>query len=67
MSIGGLGRGDQAAFEALRDGLNRRERVIQFVTKNANEALPRFALFVAKRSAQITQHNQMMGQAFLAK
>src|SRR5216684_7287703 len=35
--------------------------------KNANEPLPRFALFVAERAAQIAQDHEMMWQAALAE
>ena len=35
--------------------------------ENADEPLPRFALFVAKRAAQVAQDNQVMGPASLAK
>src|SRR2546429_7047361 len=41
--------------------------VIQFVPENADEPLPRFALLVAKRAAQVAQDNQVMGPASLAK
>ena len=48
-----LGGVQQSALQTLSDRLNRRQRIVQFMSQHANKPLPRFALFVAKRAAQI--------------
>ncbi len=65
LQFGRLGSIQKPALQTLRDGLNGRERIVQFMPKNANEPLPRFALFIAERPAQITQDDEMMWQAAL--
>src|SRR5215510_376355 len=39
--------------------LDRRERIIQLVAQDAQQALPCGALFFAKRLTQISQHEQL--------
>src|SRR6202035_2465692 len=51
----------------LRDGLNRRERIVELVAHHANQALPGLALFIAEGAAQIAEHHEVMRQAGLPK
>src|SRR5277367_1532510 len=57
----------QAALKALGHRLNGRQRIVEFVPENTDEALPRLALFIAQGAAQIAEHNQIMRQATLAE
>src|SRR5579885_563873 len=50
----------QAGFEALRNRLNRRQGVVQFVAENAEQALPSFPLFFSQGSAEIAEHDQVV-------
>ena len=59
-----------AAENSCRDfrrRFDRRERIIQLVAEDANQALPGLALFVAQRAAQIGEHEQLVRQAAFAK
>ena len=67
MQFGRLGGVKKSTLQTLSDRLNRRERIVQFMPKNANEPLPRFALFVTQCAAQIGQHDEVMRQTSLAK
>ena len=53
------------AAEAAGNRLDRRQRVVQLVTEDADEALPRGALLVAQRLAHVGQHHQVMGEPAL--
>ena len=48
-------------------GFDRRERIIQLVSENANQPLPRLPLFFAQGAAHIGNHQQLVRQAALAK
>ena len=56
--------GGQTA-EASRDGLDRRERVVDLVSQHPDQPLPRRALFGAEHPAQVGDDQQLMGQAVL--
>src|SRR5207244_6315340 len=42
LQFGRLGGVKKSTLQTLSDRLNRRERIVQFMPKNANEPLPRF-------------------------
>ena len=49
------------------DGLDRRERIVQFVSEHANQPLPCLAFFFAQGAAHIGNHQQLVRQAAFAK
>ena len=53
------------AAQAAGNRLDRRQRVVQLVTEDADEALPRGALLVAQRLAHVGQHHQVVGEPAL--
>ena len=53
--------------QAAGDRLDRRERVVHLVPDDANQALPRLALFLAQRLAQVGEHQQLVRPAALAE
>ena len=52
-------------FQAPRNGLDWRQRVVQFVPDDADEALPRLPLLLAKRLADIGHDEQLVRDAAL--
>ena len=57
----------QHRFEAAGDRLDRRERVVDLVADDADQPLPRLALFVAQRPADVGEHEQLMRTSSLAE
>src|SRR5579863_1386374 len=55
------------ASEILRNRLDRRERVIEFVAEHANQALPCLALFIAQRAAEVADQQDLIGQTGFPK
>ena len=53
--------------EAAGDRLDRRERVVHLVADDANQPLPRLALFFAQRLAEVGEHEQLVRPAALAE
>ena len=47
-------------LDAVRDRLDRRQRVVDLVRQHADDALPRLLLFLAQRAAQVGEHEQLM-------
>ena len=54
-------------FQAAGDRLDRRERVVDLVTDDADQPLPGLTLFVAERTADVGQHQELMGQTALTE
>ena len=48
----------QQRSQTGRDRLDRRERVVQLVSKHANQPLPRLQFFFAQRAGQVGDHEQ---------
>ena len=67
LPVGGAIFAAEDAAEIFGHGFDGRERVIQLVAEHANEALPGLALFVAKRAAQIGDHEQLVSEPRFTK
>ena len=65
LPVGRLGLAREQALEAVGDRLDRRQRVVDLVADDTNQTLPRLALFVAQRAADIGQHQQLERHAAL--
>src|SRR5947209_6139809 len=65
--IGGARRAYEQAAEAARDGFDRRERVVKFMSEHAHESLPSCSFLFAQGAAEIGEHKQLMRAALLAE
>ncbi len=54
-------------LEAPGNRLDRRERVVDFVPDDPDEALPGLAFFVAKRPAHVGEHDELVRTSLLPK
>src|SRR6185436_10178944 len=57
----------EAVPQTPRDGDDGRERVVDLVAEHADEPLPRLPLLLAKRAAQVGQHEEPMREPALAE
>ena len=54
--------GASSALQAAGDRLDRRQRVVDLVAEHAHQPLPRLALLLAQRLAEVGQHQQLVRQ-----
>ena len=67
LPIGRLRIAREDALEAVRDRLDRRQRVVDLVADDANQALPRLTLLVAQRLADVGHDEQLERDAALSE
>ena len=63
----GFGSRSDQPLEAVGDGLDRRQRVVDLVADDADEPLPRLTFLVAQRAADVGHHEQLERDAALAE
>src|SRR5262249_62249636 len=49
--------------DAVRDRLDRRQRIVDLMREHTDDALPRLLLLFAQRAAQIGEHQQLVRPA----